>query len=422
MVRPRGEGAIFQRKHAASCGPGGVDCPRPNGPDHGLWVGRIELPPGASGRRRKEVTAVTQDRLASKLDQIRQQYYIHGDLPTGSHTLAEWMTYWLDNIAQGRVRPNTLAGYRSVSKQIIDSIGTVRLNKLQPAHVRRMHDHVKANNSSTYALNAHRVLSRALKDAQAEGILHRNPAAVIDAPRKARTNLNALTVDEAIGVIQRAKPELEGKTDAYDASPARWATYLLTGARRGEVIGLEWDRITSYREKDRKTGEEVELWLMDLSWQMQRITDITTAPDDYEYRHIRGSQYWTRPKTAAGTRIIPLVNPLLGILLGHRQRAGENAYGLVFVTDDGLPIDPDTETDHWMRTAKTVTDKRVRLHDLRHTTVDLLLEAGVPEDVVMEIVGHAERAVTRGYKSKTKLTRRTEAMRALSESLGFTGQ
>jgi integrase len=400
MARVRGDGAIFQRAN-------------------GLWVGRVELPAGPEGRRRKEVTATTLDRLHSKLDKIREQYYIHGDLPTGSHTIEQWMTYWLDNIAQGRVRPNTLAGYRSVSKQIIAAIGTVRLNKLQPAHVRRMHDHVKKTNTSTYALNAHRVLSRALKDAQAEGIIHRNVAAVIDAPRKTRTNLNALTVDEAIEVIKRAKPELEGTTQRYDASPARWATYLLTGARRGEVIGLEWERITSYREKDRETGETVTLWQIDLSWQLQRITDITTAPDDYEYRRIRGSQYWTRPKTAAGTRIIPLVQPLLGILMGHRERAGENAFGLVFVNDDGLPIDPDTETDHWMRTAATVTDKRVRLHDLRHTTVDLLLEAGVEEDVVMEIVGHADRAVTRGYKSKTKLSRRTDAMRALSTSLGF---
>lgn len=403
MVRTRGDGAIFQRAN-------------------GLWVGRVELPSGPEGRRRKEVTATTLDRLQAKLAQIREQYYIHGDLPTGSHTVDQWMTYWLNNIAQGRVRPNTLAGYRSVSKQIVEAIGTVRLNKLQPAHVRRMHDHVKAKNSSTYALNAHRVLSRALKDAQAEGIIHRNPAAVIDAPRKSRTNLHALTVDEAIEVIQRAKPELEGKTTTYDPEPIHWAMYLLTGARRGEVIGLEWDRVTSYIEKDRETGKEVVLWQMDLSWQLQRITDITTAPDDYEYRHIRGSQYWTRPKTAAGTRMIPLVQPLLGILMGHRKRAGDNAYGLVFVNDDGLPIDPDTETDHWMRTAATVTDKRVRLHDLRHTTVDLLLEAGVPEDVVMEIVGHAERAVTRGYKSKTKLTRRAEAMRALSASLGFDDQ
>ena len=124
-------------------------------------------------------------------------------------------------------------------------------------------------------------------------------------------------------------------------------------------------------------------------------------------------------RTAAGTRIIPLVDPLLTLLRAHRERAGENAYGLVFVDSQGAPIDPDTETDTWMRAAQTVTPNRVRLHDLRHTTVDLLLEAGVPEDVVMEIVGHADRAVTRGYKSTSKLARRTDGMRALSASLGF---
>lgn len=353
------------------------------------------------------------ERLHEKLGKLREQYYIHGDLPTSTHTVEQWLTYWLENVARGRVRPNTLAGYRSVAKQIMAAIGGVRLDRLQPAHIRRMHDHITRKHTSTYALNAHRVISRALRDAQAEGIIHRNVAALTDAPRKTRTELHALTVDEAIEVIQRARPELDGSTDSYDASPVRWATYLLTGARRGEVLGLEWDRITSY------TTREGEHWTIDLSWQAQRITDISTAPADYEHRHMRGSMYWTRPKTAAGTRIIPLVDPLLTLLRAHRERAGENAYGLVFVDSQGAPIDPDTETDTWMRAAQTVTPNRVRLHDLRHTTVDLLLEAGVPEDVVMEIVGHADRAVTRGYKSTSKLARRTDGMRALSASLGF---
>jgi len=404
--RARGDGSRFQRRHLAACGPGGAECPHTeDAPDHGLWVARIELPARDGTRRRKEVTAATEDRLNVKLTTLKREFAKHGDLPTSTHTIEQWMRYWLDEVAVHRVRPNTYAGYRSVVKLIVEAIGNVRLDKLQPAHVRRVHDHITRTKgrSSTYALNAHRVLARALHDAEAEGIINKNPARLTDAPRKQRTDLHALTVDEAIGVIRAAIPELDGTTQDYDPTPARWATYLLTGMRRGELLGLEWDRITD---------------VIDLSWQLQRVTDISRAPADYEYRHIRGSMYWTRPKSSAGWRIIPLVEPLTSILAAHRARADQNPWGLVF-TQGGEPIDPDTETATWAAYRPTVTDRKVRLHDLRHTTVDLLLEAGVHEDVVMEIVGHADRAVTRGYKSRAKLARRSEAMRALSASLGF---
>lgn len=402
--RERGDGAKFRRHHATTCPP---DCTRSD--PHGLWVARIELPAREGKRRRKEITAATEERLNIKLAALKREYAQHGDLPTGSHTIAQWLTYWLDEIASNRVRPNTLAGYRSVCKQITDAIGKIRLDKLQAAHVRRMHKHITDRGmTSTYALNAHRVLSRALKDAEAEGLVLRNVAALVDAPRKSRVELSALTVDEAIDIIREAKPELDGDTATYDPAPARRATYLLTALRRGEVLGLEWDRVVF-------AGDES---YIDVSWQLQRITDISTAPADYEYRPIRGSLYWTRPKSRAGWRIIPLVEPLRSILWAHRSRAEANPYGLVFTGVDG-PLDPDTETAEWMGYAQGKVGRRIRVHDTRHTTVDLLYAAGIPEDLIVQIVGHSTVMMSRSYKSRQNRPQLVAAMKQLSASLGF---
>lgn len=400
VTRPRGAGAMFYSESKQ------------------LWVARIELPPRNGLRRQKEITAKTRERLQQKMRDPLKQFAMAGDLPTGGTRLDKYLRGWLVEASE-RLRPNTLAGYRAVlENHIIPEIGHVRLDKLTPTHLRRAYTRItstpknpahpeRGNLTSTYALNAHRVLSAALKSAEREGVIGRNPAALMDAPRKSRQTLEALTVGEAITVMARAVPELEKAAqpihDPYDPEPVKWATYLLTGMRRGELLGLEWDRITD---------------VIDLSWQLQRIRDLDNLPADYEYRHITGTMFWVRPKSLAGTRIIPLVEPLRTMLEHHRELSPANKWGLVF-TNDGLPIDPDTESKRWpVALSESGIDKKVRLHGLRHTTVDLLLEAGVHEDIVMEIVGHSSRAVTRGYKSPHALKRREEAMKQLSVLLG----
>lgn len=382
-----------------------------------LWVGRIELPGRNGNRRRKEITAKTQPLLLEKMREPLGAFHRMGDLPTSSTRLDKYLEYWFAEVAQPKLRPNTAAGYRSVLwRHVIPEIGHYRLDKLTPAVLRRVHaritstpkdpdDPTKGYLSSTYALNAHRVLATALRDAERDGLISRNPAQLMDAPKKSRTTLEALDVDEAKQVINAVLQEFSGAGE-YNPDPARWATYLLTGARRGEVIGLERGRITDER--------------IELSWQLTRIADITTVPPDYEYRPILKSMYWTRVKTLAGWRVIPLVEPLKSILETHLALSPENRWDLVF-TRFGRPIDPDTETDLWNAwlARSGITDKRVRLHDLRHTTIDLLYAAGIAEDVIMEIVGHSTRGVTRGYKSVENLQRRELAMRKLSAFLGY---
>ena len=372
------------------------------------YIARIELPMGADGkRRRREITATTEEVLIPKVRAALVKFRAAGDLATSSPTVKTWLTYWLDNVAARRVRPKTLAGYRSVvNRQIIEAIGNVRLEKLAGVHFRRVEDFILENgHSSTYALNAHRVLAKAIEDAVREGKMHENPAKHTDAPRRARSTLQALDVSEAIDVVKRCSPAF--KTEPYDPYPALWATYLLTGPRRGEVLGLEWDRVHFDGDSN-----------IDLAWQLQRLTDkeIADAPADFEYRPIEHGLYWTRPKSSAGWRVIPLVDPLMYILEQHKTHAVKSPYGLVFSNKNGGPLDPDTITKRWAASlqAMNVTDKKVRLHDLRHTTVDLLYEAGVPEDIIMEIVGHSVRTVTRGYKSRGNQLRRTEGMRQLS--------
>ncbi|WP_343956424.1 hypothetical protein [Yaniella flava] len=109
-----------------------------------------------------------------------------------------------------------------------------------------------------------------------------------------------------------------------------WATFLLTGARRGEVAGLEIDRIQD--------------GLFDFSWQLKSISNIDLSKNnDYEYRHIVGKRYLVRPKTTGSIRVTPIpasLDDLLQEYVGDRE-------GFVFVNSKGDPYDPSTIGRMW---------------------------------------------------------------------------
>lgn len=378
--RGKGEGAVFQDSR-------------------GLWTAVLELPSqDGKTRRRKYIRAKSKPDLMVKFAKARRELEDRGDLDTNVLTVEQWFTYWLEQVAAKRVRPATLSGYKSVVKaHIVPGLrpGT-KLDKITAATIRRVHaSALNANGSSTYALNAHRIMSASFEVAVREGRLFRNPAKLVEAPRRAVTSLDVLTKDEVREFISRARATPGG---------TRWIVSVLTGARRGEVIGLERDRV----------GD-----VLDLSWQLQRLPGARdgnlVAPADFEYRHIRGGLYWTRPKSKAGWRIIPLVEPLRTYLLEHLESEPENPWGLVF-TEDGRPRDPDRDTKAWNRFVEDIFPGRsVRLHDLRHTAVDMLYEAGVPEDLMIEIVGHSTRTMTRAYKTRGNIDRLRIAMSSFGE-------
>lgn len=376
-MRGKGEGSVFKDKR-------------------GLWTVAIELPPLDGERRRKVIRRKLKKDALAELAKLKQQLQARGDLPTQDQTVEQWFTYWLDYKA-ATVRPNTIRGYRDASAHILAAIGTVRLTKVTAEHVRRVHNYMAGiGMSSTTQLLAHRTMAMSFKQAVREGRIGLNPAEMTDAPRKRVPQLEALTLDESVMLIEAL---------AHDVDGARWLTHILTGARRGEVIGLEDDRVSD---------------VLDLSWQLQRIPLGAVVPPDFERRHLTGGLWLTRPKSRAGWRVVPLVDPLRSILERHIASRPSNPHGLVFARD-GRPYDPDQVSKEWRAVLAAVgIEKDVRLHDLRHTAVDLLLLAGVPEDVVMEIVGHSSRAMTRSYKSRNS-PRLQAAMTSLSDMLTQAG-
>lgn len=398
-MRGKGEGSVYR-------------VPKDKSKPLQFWAAAVELPSHDGKRRRKVVRRKNKAALLAELQRLRGELEKLGDLPTSNVTVEQWFTYWLREIAARKVRPNTFDGYeRTVVNHVIPAIGNTKLDKVGASTVRKVHDAIRSKGlSSTTALLAHRVMSTSFKQAVREGRIGRNPCDLVDPPRRAAVDLEALDLDESLRLLRYLADKEDG---------ALWATVLLTGARRGEVLGLEVDRVTD---------------VIDLSWQLIRMkkTDVdgvVNAPSDYEYRHVDGGLYLTRPKSSKGWRIIPLVEPLRSIILRHIETMEPNRWGLVFPRvrynplgspKPARPYGPDLASKDWRDLLRDAgIEANSRLHDGRHTTVDLLYAAGVPEDLISELVGHSTRTMTQGYKTlrnRERLTAAVEQFSTLFES------
>lgn len=385
--RQRGEGAVYLR-------------------GDGIWTAQLDLGWRDGKRRRKTIYGKTQAAVIRKLNAAKRDLADHGDIPTAGMTVQRWMTKWLDEVVPGHkhMKPSTLKDYRNkVSRYIVPSIGRTRLDKLTPAHVRTVHRHVTDQGlSTTTARQAHRVLSVALTDAMREGIVTRNVASLVTAPSKAPPGRNALSLPEAVALMRQVS------TDRYGA---RWLAALLLGARQGELLGLEWDRC------DLTAGT------VDLSWQLQRVPYkhacappcgrrtadrcparvLATLPG-LEYRQLDGNICLQRPKTIGSVRLVPLPDPLVVALRTRREQYLEERHG--YATDHGLvwprlngrPTDGHSDWEGWRSHLAAVGIPPMVQHSARHTTATLLLALGVPQEVIMSILGHSDAVTTRGYQ------------------------
>lgn len=395
--RAPGDGALFKRKD-------------------GYWVGGVELPPGPDGKRRqKKVVRRNRNDCLSAVREIKRE--LDAGVFTGkATTLGKWLDYWISDILPQRdVRPGTITYYRNgVRLYIQPTLGHRRLDKLTPAEIRDMYKDLRLRVSSHAALKADKTLRAALKAAVRDGLIQFSIMDRVDKPAHLPVKGESFDTVTAVRIITTAE-RTQGKMWA-----ARWALGFVTGAREGEVLGLEWDRV------DFKRG------LIDVSWQLQRLQkshgcDETCGkkrpsfcpqarwdlPATLEWRECEGSLVWTRPKTKAGTRVIPLIPQMADILKSVQEASTHN---LVFHHPDGAAFAPDQDQKMWRKLLVDCRIPHLRQHSIRYSTATLLMEAGVDAHVIASILGHTDIAVTRGYQNvSTELARK--AWENLSELL-----
>ena len=110
------------------------------------------------------------------------------------------------------------------------------------------------------------------------------------------------------------------------------------------------------------------------------------------YQHLQGEDYITSPKTEKSNRVIELPEFLC--------REMEDYFGMLYKCDEHTRLFTFSKSylHHEMdRGAKVAGVKRIRIHDLRHSAISLLIEMGFSALAIAERVGHESIDITYRY-------------------------
>lgn len=386
----------------------------------GMWVGRVDVPPGPDGKRRvKSVYSKNRATAADKLRQLQADIEAGTVITAPASTVGEWLDYWLANVHRGKIKPGTRADYaRVIKNHIKPQIGGKKLAQLIPEDVLAMQKAISVRSSRT-AQVAHHVLNRALNDAVLWQRCVSNPAAVVPTPTHTKDRRQPFTLAETRRILAAAETIDEEGTGPLLAT--RWMTSFMTGARKAELLGLTWERV------------DLDNMTIDLAWQLQQLPrkhgcgDIQVGDEppwpcgrvkaaycpEAQFDLDPGDEYvvcyrgmgWTRPKTAAGKRIVPIQQPLARRLAEHQESTASqpNPHNLVWHHRDGRPIYHKDDHDLWQHLLLKAGIRQpggppIDQHRTRNTTLTLLLEAGVDPHIIDSTVGHSDVATTRGYQ------------------------
>ncbi len=351
-----------------------------------------DLPPGLDGRRRQKretyngTKKAAEAELAKHLEAIRKGEY------TTEYGLAfgDLLDRYLKS-ARGKLAPTTYQRFDGMIRvHIRPMLGKMRLDRLTPLHLEDVYTkwlesgrkRSKGGLNAQTVLHHHRVIRRILSLGVKWRIVAYNVADAVEPPKPTRREMIALTEVQLLKLLdaatqpplQSTKPQCCGlsKETAFHTA----ITFLAyTGTRRGECLAVKWE----------------DLNLADRRVVIRRSLEHTNAGIAF-----KGTK-------SGKPRVLSVHQDCLDVLKKHRIEQNKHRlalgeayidHGLIFARPDGMPINPHAFGDAFRALVKRADIPSIRLHDLRHTHVTLLLKSGAPLKVVSERAGHASVGTT----------------------------
>ena len=331
-----------------------------------------------------------QTELAKFLTQVESGLVVDGSVPTFS----QFVEIWTRDYALKELAPSTYYRYkRMLETRITPYFGHYKLDKIKPTDIMRFYDLLeqdtqlvrKKNNngkktrkplSQKTILEHHRLLSAMLHKAVYWQLIVSNPAERVQPPKTKKPIRPHYDEDQTRILVDNLE-KLTGNNIKY-----RVAILLdiFTGARLGELVGLEWNDV------DLKNG----------------IININKSS---QYLSQKGV-FTKSPKTESSIRDVAIPDFIVSLLeeykLWYEEQktiCGDFWYesDRLFVQDNGKPIHPSTISKWFEKFVKQIGLPVINFHGLRHTNATLLIAQQVDVATVSARLGHAQITTTYNF-------------------------
>ena len=331
-----------------------------------------------------------QTELAKFLTQVESGLVVDGSVPT----FAQFVEIWTRDYALKELAPSTYYRYKRILEtRITPYFGHYKLDKIKPTDIMRFYDLLeqdtqlvrKKNNngkktrkplSQKTILEHHRLLSAMLHKAVYWQLIVSNPAERVQPPKTKKPIRPHYDEDQTRILVDNLE-KLTGNNIKY-----RVAILLdiFTGARLGELVGLEWSDI------DLKNG----------------IININKSS---QYLSQKGL-FTKSPKTESSIRDVAIPDFIVSLLeeykLWYEEQkliCGDFWYesDRLFVQDNGKPIHPSTISKWFEKFVKQIGLPVINFHGLRHTNATLLIAQQVDVATVSARLGHAQITTTYNF-------------------------
>ena len=291
----------------------------------------------------------------------------------------EYCNYVIDLKEQRGIKHSTIVRYKELAVRIYPAIRHIKLKDIRADHLNSLYTALAMSGqnkrtgeglSAKTILEHHRLISTVLDQAEKEGLVPFNVAAKATLPKINKKEVNYFQPEQVAAI-----------RDALEEESMKWKVlthiFLITGARRGEILGLKWSAV-------------------DFAGNLIHIcNNILYSPDVGIYEDT--------PKTATSDRWITLPDETMQLLRKYqvwqnteRLRLGEyyQNQNYLFAQDNGGPMHPDSVTDWMNKFSKRHDLPHINPHAFRHTMASMLYFNGVDSVSISKRLGHAQVSTT----------------------------
>jgi integrase len=350
-------------------------CPLMKDPKHGKWG--FYLSAGVdpkTGRRRQIRVATFTTRQAAQTARNKAAVKVDANtyMTTTKEVYADYLERWLprhQTHGEGLKATTYLNYHRYATMDIAPSeLGRMKLADIRRFHINGFIDELQAaGRGPTTVRRIAAVVQGSLRSAEQEDLIEMNPSVGIKLPKVTKKDFVAWEPEQVGTFLDVASEHRLG---------ALYELAMLTGMRRGELIGMRWS--------------DVDLPRRTVSIRNNRVQAGNVIVEN-------------APKTKSGRRILDLDDRTVGALLGWKasQEAQEalwgdawQASGYVFTYEDGSALRPQYVSRLFDKLRVKAGLPKITFHGQRHENASLMIASGADIAIVAKRLGHASVSIT----------------------------